>query len=78
MRGSEVEDAGVIITAGDEVMNFEELRGTVASVELREEIGLEEVENQDLVKQNMDISSEEVTERGQREIIIRNRDGVLQ
>ena len=56
MRGSEVEDVGVIITAGDEVMNFEELRDTVGSVELGEETGGEEVENQDEVKQNMDIS----------------------
>ena len=78
MRGSEVEDVGVIITAGDEVMNFEELKDTVGSVELGEEIGREEVEKQDEVKQNMDISSEEVTEHRQREIIRRNRYGVLQ
>ena len=78
MRGSEVEDVGVIITAGDEVMNFEELRDTVGSVELGEETGGEEVENQVEVKQNMDISCEEVTERRQREIIIRYRDWVPQ
>ena len=78
MRGSEVEDVGVIITAGDEVMNFEELRDTVGSVELGEETGGEEVENQDEVKQNMDISCEEVTERRQREIMIRYRDWVPQ
>ena len=78
MRGSEVEDVGVIITAGDEVMNFEELRDTVGSVELGEETGGEEVENQVEVKQNMDISCEEVTERRQREIMIRYRDWVPQ
>ena len=78
MRGSKIEDVGVIITAGDEVMNFEELKDTVGSVELGEEIGREEVEKQDEVKQNMDISSEEVTEHRQREIIRRNRYGVLQ